>query len=390
MNVFPSIIKNNNILQIYQLLYEEGRLTPAEIAAGLSLSRPTVAAALSSLQQAGLIETGGQFITGTAGRRAGVWAINPLAFVGVGVKILPDRLYICAADLYGTIIKSDVYLFSFEDTEAGTARLCRRIRRFMDLLGQAKEHVGGIGIAVDALVSGDGERVLFGTSSPSPANLRASALTKQLGAPCLLIRASECEALTEMWLSSKLRDACYLSVNWHLDAAVLSGGALVRPRRGQAGAIAHFPVQGKGSRTCICGQKGCLDACGSLSALSPTCAAAADLPAFMHRVRNGEPAAASLWDRYLKDLAQAIRQLHLACDTQYILGGMLASLMTASDLNRICSWLQKNALFPEPLDYVSISRIPGSSVPMEEAAPLGAALSHICLFLADPLQQGGV
>ena len=96
MNVYPSVIHSGNILQIYRLLYEEGRLTQNEIEQGLSLSRPTVTSALSSLEKAGLILVGGRQISDGAGRQARFWAIDPQFFVSIGVRILPGRLLLCA------------------------------------------------------------------------------------------------------------------------------------------------------------------------------------------------------------------------------------------------------------------------------------------------------
>ena len=75
-NITLTDIKKNNYSLIYNLLYEQEKLSKQEIANQLHLSLPTVTQNLVALEEAGLIEKGGQFES-QVGRRAVAYTVCP-------------------------------------------------------------------------------------------------------------------------------------------------------------------------------------------------------------------------------------------------------------------------------------------------------------------------
>ena len=73
-NITLTDIKKNNYSLIYNLLYEQEKLSKQEIANQLHLSLPTVTQNLVALEEAGLLKKGGQFES-QVGRRAVAYTI---------------------------------------------------------------------------------------------------------------------------------------------------------------------------------------------------------------------------------------------------------------------------------------------------------------------------
>ncbi|MDH6131561.1 putative NBD/HSP70 family sugar kinase [Kitasatospora sp. MAA4] len=94
-----------------------------------------------------------------------------------------------------------------------------------------------------------------------------------------------------------------------VDAAIATGGAVLRGRRSRAGGIAHLPVPGS-TEPCPCGRLGCLQATVSERTLARSARAQgliprADITLLAELAAAGDPAARRLFEERLRLLAPA-------------------------------------------------------------------------------------
>ena len=100
-SITPNQIKQNNYSLIYHYIYKNRNVSQQDISYNLRLSRPTVTANLTKMENDGLIQKSGQIDTEFVGRKASAYSIVPDFRVGIGVEILKKEVKIIAVNLYG-------------------------------------------------------------------------------------------------------------------------------------------------------------------------------------------------------------------------------------------------------------------------------------------------
>ncbi len=120
----------------------------------------------------------------------------------------------------------------------------------------------------------------------------------------------------------------YLNLGTGVAAGLVLDGRLWRGARGTAGEIGHIPVDPDGP-LCQCGQRGCLEMVASGSAVSrqwPS-EAASPVHALFDAADAGESLAIDVRDRFLVNVASAVRILALSIDAEaVVIGGGISSL----------------------------------------------------------------
>src|SRR6201996_8113123 len=129
-----SLLRELGEQAVLETIFRRGPITRPEIAAATNLSKPTVSAAVSRLEQGGLVRA--------AGRRAGQRGRNPVAYVVsaragfvVGADIGGSNVRVAAADLFGEPICD----LKQPTTKGGSRALG------MQLLGMANEVIDRAG-----------------------------------------------------------------------------------------------------------------------------------------------------------------------------------------------------------------------------------------------------
>ena len=100
-SITPKQIKANNRQQIYNYIYESGKVSQQDIAYALRLSRPTVAANLAALETDGMIFKNGQQDSELIGRKAVGYSIVHGYRVAIGVEVRRRKVILIAVNLYG-------------------------------------------------------------------------------------------------------------------------------------------------------------------------------------------------------------------------------------------------------------------------------------------------
>jgi glucokinase len=118
-------------------------------------------------------------------------------------------------------------------------------------------------------------------------------------------------------------DVLYLPIGTGIAGAVVLSGSLYGGAGGWAGQIGHIPVWPDGVR-CGCGQRGCLAAYASASAIAARCGedSAADV---VTRVTAGDAQAVEVWNEAVEALALALATYTLLLDPALVvIGGGLS------------------------------------------------------------------
>src|SRR3989440_9235093 len=98
-----SLLRELGEQAVLETIFRKGPITRPEIAAATSLSKPTVSAAVSRLEQGGLVRASGHR-AGQRGRKPVAYVVSSRAGFVVGGDIGGSNVRVAAADLFGESI----------------------------------------------------------------------------------------------------------------------------------------------------------------------------------------------------------------------------------------------------------------------------------------------
>lgn len=369
--ITPGQIRENNRRQIYNYIYNQRKASQQDMQFALRLSRPTVAANLTELEQDGLVCRSGQIETDQIGRKAIAYAVVPDFRIAVGVEVLRREAKLIAIDLYGKKIQHQSMALHYSNDPDYYKSLCEGVNAFIDALPQPNDRVLGIAISMQGLASPDGRTLVFGRILDCT-EVKIDAFEQWLPYPCRFMHDPKGAALSELWVSPELTDAVYLSLSRHLGGALISGGRVLPGRHGHNAVFEHIQADPNGE-PCYCGKRGCWDTlCSMLTLMGDQ-----DPDSFFAAARRPETPEARRWERYLHDLARLINLIHLTVDEDIILGGHLAPYFNAADLALLYADIHSLCPFDEPDDFLHMSKMPAHNI------AVGICLPYIRDFLED-------
>ncbi|MFB9759425.1 ROK family transcriptional regulator [Ectobacillus funiculus] len=362
-------IKKSNYSAIYHLIYQNGKLSKQEIANQLHLSLPTVTQNLVRLEEKKLIEKSGQFES-SVGRRATAYDICPQARISIGVEIQKETVRILAIDLLGAAFQQTELSLSYSNTDSYYKELSDAVQSFISSLDVTEEQVLGIGFAVQALTSIDGQKITYGKIL-NCTGLEIGVFSQYLKYPCIFVHDAKCAATTELWVRNDIGDAVYLSIGRHLGGAIIINDQIEMGKEGHSGTVEHMTIDPNGS-PCYCGKKGCMETYCSVNALLE---GGESLDFFFEQVRSGTLPYVERWNIFLDHLAFSINNIHLVINREFILGGHISSYLKKKDIQILHEKVYERTAFPSNEPFIHISRSP------ENGVPIGAAIPFIQSFL---------
>ncbi|MEF3354904.1 ROK family transcriptional regulator [Paenibacillus sp. GYB006] len=362
-------IKKSNYSSIYHLIYQNEKLSKQEIANQLHLSLPTVTQNLVRLEKEKLIEKSGQFES-SVGRRATAYALCPQARVSIGVEIQRNTICISAVDLLGVVFHKTNLSLTYANEESYFKQVSQAVQVFISSLMIEQEQVLGVGFAIQALTSADGQNITYGKIL-NCTGLHISVFSQHLDYPCRFFHDAKCAATTELWIRKDIDDAVYLSIGTHLGGAIIINGQIYMGNEGHSGTVEHMTIDPRGS-LCYCGKTGCMETLCSVSALLKE---DESLEFFFQQLRSGIPSYMERWNVFLDHLALSINNIHLVINREFILGGHISPYLTEHDIQLLHEKVYERTAFPSNESFIYISR---SS---ENGVSNGAAITFIQSFL---------
>ena len=371
--ITPVEIKNNNRFQIYNYIYHNEKVSQNDIALDLRLSRPTIGTNIAELEEDGLIFKDGQQDSVQIGRKAIVYSVVPDYRIAIGVELTGRHAKVLAVDLYGHKIDRVVHNLKYKNSDAYYKKVSDYVKDFIKSLNITDEKILGVGIAMQGLVSPDGNTIIYGKIM-NCTGVNIDVFSRHLPYKCTFIHDPEGAALSELWVSPELDSAIYLSLSEHLGGALILNRSVSRGKSGHSATFEHIQYKSKGEK-CYCGKVGCFETVLSAHALLGD----EDEEEFFEKVRVPNTAEAKKWKSFLQALGSLIGPLHLVNDFDFILGGHLAPFIKQEDIDVLYDVIRNDCPFEEEDDYILISKMPSHNI------NIGAALPFIQSFLENPI-----
>lgn len=310
---------------IFSCLYRsEQPLTKQEISRETGLSLPTVYQALSSLEELGILSSGGERQS-TGGRRASTFSVDTGGVGALGISVTGSQLRMLGCDLRGKTLDGvggewplkgplsaqELARTLREAAEAGVSNMSERGARTV-----------GVGVAVPSAIDPATGRLLntrvlkITDSYPT-----AEGLVSGIPLPADVFNDASCGGFSEVFPTHSGQNIAYFSLERGVGGAIIIGG---RPYEGEGGASAefgHICVE-PGGKPCTCGRRGCLEAYCSSACLSDEMGCTLD--EFFSRFDSGDPLAVERFVDYAEHLVRGIQVIRTIFDCDVVLGGFMA------------------------------------------------------------------
>lgn len=173
-------------------------------------------------------------------------------------------------DEKGAVLRQEKFATDVRDCGVHLEKCADSLRHMLSEEGAAAASVPGIGVSLPGIVDNDGGILLNAPYAGWHDVPVAGILNGLLGIPRVRCEndVNAC-ALAELRFGagSRYSDFVWMTVSTGVGGACVADGRLIRGAQGFAGELGHLKVEYEAPATCPCGQKGCLEAHGSGTAL---------------------------------------------------------------------------------------------------------------------------
>ncbi len=153
--------------------------------------------------------------------------------------------------------------------EAVAGRICQGVRECLDKAGAGAGDVGGVGVGSPGTIDLEAGVVTFSPNLPGWLDVPLRSLIQDgLGLPCTLDNDANVAALGEYWVGagSGARSLVLLTLGTGIGGGIVLDGRIWHGGNGVAGEIGHMSINPDGP-LCGCGNRGCLEAYASATAM---------------------------------------------------------------------------------------------------------------------------
>jgi predicted NBD/HSP70 family sugar kinase len=242
-----SLLRELGEQEVLETIFRKGPITRPEIAATTNLSKPTVSAAVSRLEQGGLVRA--------AGRRAGQRGRKPISYVVssragfvVGGDIGGSNVRVAAADLFGEPIC---------DLKQPTAKDGGRAvgAQILDMVSEVIEQASAVhgppltlGISAPGIVDQTSGRVtsLAYNVTPEGGFDPLEVIRDRFDLPVLVENNVNLAAVGEKWfgLARGVSTMVFIAIGAGIGMGIIIEDEVVRGAHGAAGEIGYLPLVG--------------------------------------------------------------------------------------------------------------------------------------------------
>lgn len=387
-------MKQINRHKLYATIYKNPKQTKSELSQLMGMSISTIDTNIRQLTKDRLILAIG-LKNSTGGRKATFYDINASAKYALGVSILVNKAIIAITDLHGKLVLT--HSFELNGLNTPCDEYLTKLSSLIDQLIESKKFIKkdflGISVAVQGIVS-----------MPNLSNKRSSnylnsieeayvsygkilnneglslkEIQKHFDLPCILVHDSKAAAFAELWERPQINNAFLILLNQNLGGAIIFNNMVQYGNTGAGGLIEHMQIhpQDELPRTCYCGGSNCLETYCSKVALENS----SKLPLEMFFTKVRDPLQKDhaknqvIWDKFLKNLSYALKNVKMLIDGKLILSGTIASYMQEADLDQLLFLINEQNPFPISKKELILSK---SS---DMVVALGASRYLINIFL---------
>lgn len=365
-------IKKTNRSRIFNLLYVNNSLSKRDFQLQLDLSLPTISQKLNELLTEGLIEHN-EPAGNTGGRNATTYSVAENSKLAVGLDITAHHITTVIINLRGKVIAKQRTRISFERSDKYFASVGKLVEQIIEDASADRSTILGVGIGLPGLTNSENNCIVYGKILDIQ-NLTSNDFARYIYYPVRIFNDANAACDIELYnINDTASNGFYIMLSTNVGGAVFINGCVYEGENFRSGEIGHLIIHPDGL-PCYCGQKGCVDPYCSAAVL--TSISNDNLDTFFELLKKHDASAESVWQRYLKNLALAVRNIRILYDCPVILGGYVGAYMDdyLNDLKKI---LDNYNSFDINSDYVVACKY------KTEAIAAGSALSFIKAFLAE-------
>lgn len=357
--------------QVYRALYNATDFCSRQmLAEKCGISIPTLSRYLTELMDAGLIRYSGESRS-TGGRRALGLTVVPDARFAVGISVTEQNVRIAAADLRLRELAYRLFSASSSALVAGDApTLAQLLEGFLDANGLDRDKLLGVGVTLPGIISPDGGKALMAPPL-GLYDVPLDNLTRDIPYPVHVENDGSASGYAEWFSRGRSGNMAYISLETGVGGAILLGGVPYVGDHSRSGEFGHICVEPGGLR-CSCGKNGCLEAyCSARRIREELDVSLAD---FFRGLELHAPDHEMLWFDMLRHLAIGINTVHMALDSDVVLGGFLTEYMQPW-LPTLKRYVAAGNPLGQNAEFVRLSTL------RQNIAPLGAALHFVREFI---------
>ncbi|GHU65672.1 xylose repressor [Spirochaetia bacterium] len=254
-----SIIKESNIKQLFDLVFENEGISRIEISRLAGLSRSTVSLLIDELMDAGLIKMTGERESDSSGRKP------------IGLEINGNRAQIIALSLQKDFFNCIVYNIRGKELDSFREKITYKkgcALKIWGIICSKLKHLDppkllAVCVSVPAKINKAEKSInLSILDTDENFNLPEEFKKMRPGLPLVIVNQSSACVYAEYKTvyKSKIRDMIYFNIDDGVGAGIMVNGSVF------AGEIGHMSIDNNGP-LCICGKKGCLENSVSKSAV---------------------------------------------------------------------------------------------------------------------------
>jgi predicted NBD/HSP70 family sugar kinase len=242
-----SLLRELGEQAVLETIFRKGPITRPEIAGATNLSKPTVSAAVSRLEQGGLVRADG--------RRGGQRGRNPVAYVVssragfvVGGDIGGSNVRVAAADLYGEPICDLKRPTAKEGSRAVGVQILEMVSEVIDEASAVHGRPLALGVSAPGVVDQTSGRVtsLAYNVAPEGDFDPLEVIRDRFDLPVLVDNNVNLAAIGEKWfgLARGVSTMVFIAIGAGIGMGIVIDDELVRGAHGAAGEIAYLPLVG--------------------------------------------------------------------------------------------------------------------------------------------------
>src|SRR5690349_12653477 len=232
---------------VLETIFREGPITRPEISAAISLSKPTVSAAVSRLEHAGLVRAAGTR-PGQRGRKPVAYVVSKRAGFVLGADIGGSNVRVAAADLFGEPICDLKRPTTKQGSRAVGVQILEMINEVIDQASAVRGRPLALGISAPGIVDQASGRVisLVYNVAPEGGFDPLEVIRDRFDLPVLVENNVNLAAVGEKWfgLARGVSTMVFIAIGAGIGMGILIDDELVRGVHGAAGEIAYLPLAG--------------------------------------------------------------------------------------------------------------------------------------------------
>jgi predicted NBD/HSP70 family sugar kinase len=232
---------------VLETIFRTGPITRPEIAAATNLSKPTVSAAVSRLEQGGLVRAAGRR-AGQRGRKPLAYVVNSSAGFVVGGDIGGSNVRVAAADLFGEPICDLMQATAKDGARAVGVQVLEMVSEVIEQASAAHGRPLALGIASPGVVDQTSGRVtsLAYNVVPEGGFDPLEVIRDRFDLPVLVENNVNLAAVGEKWfgLARGVSTMVFIAIGAGIGMGIIIDDELVRGAHGAAGEIGYLPLVG--------------------------------------------------------------------------------------------------------------------------------------------------